>query len=237
MIIEILMAEPSLTGVAAVPPEGSVLPETYEIQRGEDRAAVLQRMIDARDKLLAELWAQRQEGLPISTPEEAVILASIVEKETGVAEERPRVAAVFINRLRQGMRLQSDPTIIYGMSRGRPLGRGIRLSELNAATPYNTYMIDGLPPTPIANPGKASLVAVLAPPKTDDLYFVADGTGGHVFASTLEAHQKNVERWRQIEAAQPALGAETAPPIVQDVPPPATAPKAAAPAPPPKKAK
>jgi UPF0755 protein len=204
MVIDILMAEPILTGTAPVPPEGALLPETYEVRRGEDRAAVLQRMMDARERLLGEIWAQRKPDLPFSTPEEAVTLASIVEKETSVAAERPRIAAVFVNRLRQGMRLQSDPTIIYGISRGRPLGRGILLSELTAPTPYNTYAIDGLPPTPIGNPGKASLVAVLAPLETEDLYFVADGSGGHAFAATLEEHERNVARWRQLEAASPA---------------------------------
>lgn len=196
---ELLAREPDLTGVAASPPEGAILPETYQFERGEDRSAVMKRMMDAQDELLAQLWAKRQPGLPISTPQEAVTLASIVEKETGIASERPRVAAVFVNRLRQGMRLQSDPTIIYGISGGKPLGRGIRLSELQRATPYNTYMIDGLPPTPIANPGRAALAAVLDPPKTTELYFVADGTGGHVFASTLEQHNANVAKWRNIE--------------------------------------
>ena len=134
-----------------------------------------------------------------------MILASIVEKETGLAAERPKVAAVFVNRLKRGIRLQSDPTIIYGLTQGKPLGRGIRASELAGYTPYNTYLIDGLPPTPICNPGRASIAAVLDPPQTDDLYFVADGSGGHVFASTLEEHQKNVERWRAIEhGAKPA---------------------------------
>ncbi len=132
-------------------------------------------------------------------------LASIVEKETGVASERPRVAAVFVNRLRRGMRLESDPTIIYGVSRGRPLGRGIRASELAAATPYNTYQIDGLPPTPIANPGRASIAAVLDPPSTNDLFFVADGTGGHVFATTLEQHNANVARWFALRRARGEL--------------------------------
>jgi UPF0755 protein len=199
MVMDILNASPILTGSAPTPPEGAILPETYEVQRGEDRAAVLQRMMDDRDKLLNQLWANRQAGLPFQTKEEAVTLASIVEKETGLAEERPRVASVFVNRLRTGMRLGSDPTIIYGISRGRPLGRGIRMSELQRLTPYNTYLIDGLPPTPIANPGRQALAAVLDPPKTGDLYFVADGTGGHVFASTLEQHNANVARWRQIE--------------------------------------
>lgn len=199
MVMDILNASDVLTGSAATPPEGAILPETYEVQRGDDRAAVLQRMMNDRDELLDQLWANRQQGLPFQTKEEAVTLASIVEKETGLASERPRVAAVFINRLRTGMRLGSDPTIIYGISRGRPLGRGIRMSELQRATPYNTYLIEGLPPTPIANPGRAALAAVLNPPKSEDLYFVADGTGGHVFASTLEQHNANVVKWRQIE--------------------------------------
>ncbi|MBN9319575.1 MAG: endolytic transglycosylase MltG [Caulobacterales bacterium] len=199
MAVEILSKAEELTGVAPIPPEGSILPQTYEVQRGEDRARVLRRMMDARDELLTRLWPQRKEGLPFDTPQQAIVLASIVEKETGVAGERPKVAAVFVNRLRQGMRLQSDPTIIYGISRGRPLGRGLLASEVAAATPYNTYQIDGLPPTPIANPGEASIAAVLAPPDSNDIYFVADGTGGHVFASTLEQHNANVARWRQIE--------------------------------------
>ncbi|MDO8296240.1 MAG: endolytic transglycosylase MltG, partial [Caulobacter sp.] len=196
MVVEALNREPALTGVAPVPPEGAVLPETYDFQRGEDRAAVLQRMMDARDSLLATLWAKRQPDLPYDTLEEAVILASIVEKETGVASERPQVASVFVNRLMKGMRLESDPTIIYGITKGRPLGRRIFLSELKAPTPYNTYAIEGLPPTPIANPGRASLAAVLDPPVTDYIFFVADGSGGHAFAATYEEHQRNVEKWR-----------------------------------------
>ncbi|MEW5687772.1 MAG: endolytic transglycosylase MltG [Pseudomonadota bacterium] len=199
MAADAVNAYPGLTGVAVEPPEGSILPDTYQVRRGEDRGAVIQRMRDARDELLAELWAGRQAGLPLSSPDQAVTLASIVEKETGVASERPRVAAVFVNRLRTGMMLQSDPTIIYGITKGRALGRGIRASELAAATPYNTYRITGLPPTPIANPGRDALAAVLNPPKSDELYFVADGSGGHAFASTYEQHQANVVRWRQIE--------------------------------------
>jgi UPF0755 protein len=209
-VVEILNANPLLEGVVSAPPEGSVLPETYQIERGDDRAAVLKRMMDAQEASLAQLWAKRQPGLPFDTPEEAVTLASIVEKETGVASERPRVAAVFVNRLRRGMRLESDPTIIYGLTRGRPLGRGIRASELAAATPYNTYLIDGLPPTPIANPGRASLAAVLDPPKTDELFFVADGTGGHVFAKTYEEHLRNVAKWRALEKAKAAEAAGAA---------------------------
>ncbi|OYW28033.1 MAG: aminodeoxychorismate lyase [Caulobacter sp. 12-67-6] len=211
MAADILMRSPILTGVAPTPPEGAILPETYQVERGEDRAAVLQRMMDDRDQLLDELWPKRQKGLPFSTKDEAMTLASIVEKETGVASERPRVAAVFVNRLRTGMRLGSDPTIIYGLTRGRPLGRGILLSELQRQTAYNTYLIDGLPPTPIANPGRAAIAAVLDPPKTDELYFVADGTGGHVFARTLEEHNANVVKWRQIERSRAAAKKPAAP--------------------------
>ena len=198
--VELLMARADLTGAVAEPPEGSILPETYQYERGEDRSAVLKRMLDARDELLMLLWAKRQPGLPFTTPQEAVTLASIVEKETGIASERPEVAAVFVNRLRAGMRLESDPTIIYGLTGGKPLGRGLRASELAAPNPYNTYQIDRLPPTPIANPGRAALAAVLDPPKTDYLFFVADGTGGHVFAATYDEHLKNVAKWRQVEA-------------------------------------
>ena len=206
MVVDALAARSELTGVVGEPPEGSVLPETYELQRGETRAAVLARMRAAQDRALADLWAGRQRDLPLASPEAAVVLASIVEKETGVASERPRVAAVFINRLRAGMPLQSDPTIIYGLTRGRPLGRGIRASELAGQTPYNTYRIAGLPPTPIANPGRAALAAVLDPPATRELYFVADGTGGHAFAETYAAHERNVARWRALERAKAGGG-------------------------------
>jgi len=215
MVVEILAENPLLTGVAPAPPEGALLPETYQIERGEDRAAVLQRMMDAHDEVLALLWSKRQPGLPVQSPQEAVILASVVEKETAVASERPQVASVFVNRLRRGMRLESDPTIIYGLTKGRPLGRGIRMSELTGATPYNTYMIDGLPPTPICNPGRAALAAVLDPPQTDYLFFVADGSGGHAFAASYEEHRRNVSRWRELERnrapAPPAVGAPQAP--------------------------
>lgn len=206
MALDAVNAEATLTGTAVEPPEGSILPDTYQVQRGDARAEVIQRMRDAQEKVLAELWDTRQSGLPLATPEEAVILASVVEKETGVAAERPRVAAVFINRLRVGMPLQSDPTIIYGITRGRPLGRGIRASELAGRTAYNTYKIAGLPPTPIANPGRDALAAVLQPPTTDELYFVADGSGGHAFASTYAAHERNVARWRAIERAKAGGG-------------------------------
>jgi len=204
MVADALSAEPLLIGPAVAPPEGAILPDTYEIQRGETRAEVLRQMEEAQTKLLNQLWADRAPGLPYKTPQEAVTLASIVEKETAVPAERPRIAAVFLNRLARGMKLESDPTIIYGLTQGRPLGRPILASEVAKATPYNTYVITGLPPTPIANPGKASLEAAFNPPKTTELFFVADGTGGHVFASTFEAHQANVAKWRQIEAQQEA---------------------------------
>ena len=192
-----------LTGAATLPPEGALLPETYEVVRGEARQALVKRMEDDRDRMLATLWANRQPGLPFADAEQAVALASIVEKETALAAERPHVAAVYINRLRQGIRLQADPTVIYGLTHGAgPLGHGLRASELADPTPYNTYANPGLPPTPIDNPGRASLAAVLDPQPSPDLYFVADGSGGHVFAKTLAEHQKNVARWRVFEAAQ-----------------------------------
>jgi UPF0755 protein len=206
MATDAVRAEPVLTGTVEAPPEGSILPDSYQVQRGEDRAEVVQKMRAARDKLLAELWAARAPDLPLQTPEQAVILASLVEKETGLPAERPRIAAVFENRLRAGMKLESDPTIIYGVTKGRPLGRGITMKELVTATPYNTYRIAGLPPTAIANPGRAALAAVLNPPKSDELYFVANGAGGHVFASTYAEHAANVAKWRAIER-QRAAGA------------------------------
>jgi UPF0755 protein len=204
MAAEALRAQPLLTGDVEAPPEGALLPDGYQYQRGEDRGEVLARMMKARDGLLAQLWSGRASDVPLKTPEEAVTLASIVEKETGVAAERPRVAAVFENRLRLGMKLESDPTIIYGISRGRPLGRGLTRSEVDTPTPYNTYTTAGLPPTPIANPGRAALAAVLNPPKSDELYFVASGAGGHVFASTYAEHQANVAKWRAIEKQRAA---------------------------------
>ncbi|MBX9617451.1 MAG: endolytic transglycosylase MltG [Caulobacteraceae bacterium] len=210
--VDILNAEPILTGtIDEVPEEGTLWAETYEVARGETRAAVIARMQRAAAENLEELWATRSPATVVRTPEEAVILASIVEKETAVASERPRVAAVFSNRIRLGMRLESDPTIIYGITQGRPLGRGIRLSELRRDTGWNTYLIDGLPPTPIANPGRQALEAVLNPPRTEDLFFVADGTGGHAFARTYEEHRRNVARWRAIEAGK-APPAEALPP-------------------------
>ncbi len=207
MVAEAVTREPVLTGTAQAPSEGAILPDTYQVERGETRDEVIRRMELAQQKLMSELWAKRQPGLPFTTPEEAVTLASIVEKETALAAERPRIAAVYVNRLRQGMRLESDPTTIYGISQGRPLGRGLTMTELVTVTPYNTYRIAGLPPGPIANPGRAALAAVLDPPKTTELFFVANGQGGHVFASTYEEHQRNVARWRAIERAQAAAGA------------------------------
>jgi UPF0755 protein len=192
-----------LTGELTVEPaEGTLLPETYAFPRGETRDQFITRMMAAQTKTVDELWEARVEGLPIKTKEEAIILASIVEKETGQSSERARVAGVFINRLNKGMRLQSDPTIIYGITGGEPLGRGIRQSELRGATPYNTYVISGLTPTPICNPGKDSIAAVLNPEDNGELFFVADGTGGHAFSKTLREHEANVRKWRQIERAQ-----------------------------------
>jgi UPF0755 protein len=202
--VAILMKADYLVGPAPIPPEGSLLPETYEVRRGETRAAVIRRMTTARDRLLDQLWAGRSPGLPFVSKEQAVILASVVEKETAVPAERPKVAAVFINRLRKGMRLASDPTVIYGVTGGAALGHGLRVSELAARNPYNTYLVPGLPPTPIDNPGRASLAATLSPSATADLYFVADGSGGHAFADTFEAHKRNVARWRAIEQSHHA---------------------------------
>ena len=198
--LRLIAADEILTGeITLEPAEGALLPETYGFPRGESRDDLIRRMMKAQHALLDELWDDRALELPISTREEAVILASIVEKETAVAEERPRVASVFINRLNRGMRLESDPTIIYGLTKGEPLGRGLRQSEIRSQTAYNTYVIRGLPPTPIANPGRESIAAVLNPMETEDLFFVADGKGGHAFAKTLREHQQNVAVWRRIE--------------------------------------
>ncbi len=184
-----------------IPAEGSIMPDTYPFQRGTTRAELIDQMRRQQERFLKEIWEKRIDGLPLSSPEEMVILASIVEKETGKADERPRVASVFINRLNKGMRLQSDPTIIYGVfgGEGKPRDRPIYRSDIDGKTAYNTYQIDGLPPTPIGNPGRAALEAVANPSRTEDLFFVADGTGGHVFAKTLAEHEANVKRWRAIE--------------------------------------
>ena len=193
-----LIAEPLLTGPVPMPPEGSILPDSYSFERGETRAAVLKRMQQAMIKALDEAWKTRTPASAVRTKQEAVTLASIVEKETGVAAERPQVAAVYTNRLKQGMKLQADPTTIYPITKGKPLGRRIRRSELDAFNAYNTYAIVGLPAGPIANPSRESIRAVLAPPQFKALYFVADGKGGHVFAETLSQHQANVDRYYAI---------------------------------------
>jgi UPF0755 protein len=202
MVHERLMAEPLLTGEIPVPEEGSVLPESYDFERGEARSAVLARMQAAMEQALAEAWAARGQGIAVSTPEEAVILASIVEKETGVPRERRMVAGLYSNRLREGMMLQADPTIIYPITKGKPLGRRIRQSEIRAVNGYNTYTRVGLPEGPIANPGRASIEAVLNPAQTEALYMVADGSGGHAFAATLAEHNANVAKWFALRRAR-----------------------------------
>ena len=205
-VVEALKAADFLTGdIAEVPLEGTLAPESYDVSKGADRAELLAQMAARQTATLAEAWSTRAEGLPYATPEEALIMASIVEKETGVAAERKLVASVFLNRLAQGIKLQTDPTVIYGVTKGQGiLGRGLRQSELRRETPWNTYVIDGLPATPIANPGRLSIEAALNPDTSDYLFFVADGTGGHAFAATLEEHNENVAKWRAIEAEQGA---------------------------------
>ncbi len=209
-VVESLRALDLLSGeVEQIPPEGSLAPDSYEVRPGDDKLALIGEMQARQELILADLWAARQPGLPLESKEEALILASIVEKETGQAEERPLVASVFVNRLEEGMRLQTDPTVIYGVTEGRgTLGRGLRQSELRAATPWNTYVIQGLPPTPIANPGRESIAATLDPAESEYLFFVADGTGGHAFAVTLAEHNENVARWRVIEAERRANAGE-----------------------------
>jgi UPF0755 protein len=233
-IVQRLRDSAVLTGdIREIPPEGTLLPETYKVTRGWTREQILQRMAAAHKRLLDEIWAKRAPDLPVKTPQELVTLASIVEKETGKADERARVAGVFVNRLKKKMRLQSDPTIVYGLMGGKgPLGRPLLKVEMDEPNPYNTYLNDGLPPGPIANPGRASLEATAHPMKTNELYFVADGTGGHVFADTLEEHMKNVARWRGVEKQQNAAAAQPAPeaPPVETVQP-ATQTAAPAPAP------
>jgi len=208
-IVQRLRDSSVLTGeIVEVPPEGTLLPETYKVTRAMTRQQIVQRMQAAHKRLLNEVWEKRAPDLPVKSPQELVILASIVEKETGKTEERSRVAAVFVNRLNKRMRLQSDPTIVYGLMGGKgPLGRPLLRVELDEPNPYNTYQIDGLPPGPIANPGRASLEATAHPARTKDLYFVADGTGGHVFSETLDQHSKNVARWREVEKQDAAAAA------------------------------
>jgi len=205
MVQERLMAQPNLAGDIAVPPEGSILPDTYEIAMGESRAAVVLRMQAAMSRVVKELWAKRSPNTVAETPAEAVVLASIVEKETGKPAERAMVAGLYSNRLRKGMMLQADPTIIYPITKGKPLGRRIRQSEIAAVNGYNTYAMIGLPSGPITNPGRASIEAVLNPAATDALYMVADGTGGHAFAATLDEHNRNVSRWFAIRRARGEL--------------------------------
>jgi UPF0755 protein len=203
MIWKLVAHDTALTGDAGpVPAEGSLLPETYLFTRGDDRAALIAKMVRAQEKFLSQQWSSRAQGLPFQSMREAVILASIVEKETALPEERRHIAGVFLNRLRVGMKLQTDPTIIYGLTQGYPLGHGIRQSELESATPYNTYVIAGLPPGPICNPGKDSIAAVLNPETSDDLFFVANGKGGHVFSATISEHARNVAAFRARERIQ-----------------------------------
>lgn len=231
-IVQRLNANADLEGeIAQVPAEGTLLPDTYRFQTGDTRSDIIERMQVGQQKFLAKMWEERDPDVVVKTPEEAIILASIVEKETGRADERPRIAAVFSNRLKKKMRLQSDPTIIYGLVAGQgALDHPIQQDELDRNTPYNTYKIDGLPPGPIANPGRAAIEAVLKPAKTKDLYFVADGKGGHAFAPSLDDHNKNVQKWRVVEReirareAQEAAAAAEAAKAAGVVPPDATLP-------------
>ena len=224
-IVQRLSDNELFTGsVREIPREGTLLPETYKFPRGTTRDQVIQRMQQAQKRAVAEIWERRSPDLPIKTPEQLVTLASIVEKETGKPDERSRVAAVFVNRLKQRIKLQSDPTIIYGLVGGKgTLGRPIKRSEITQPSPYNTYVIEGLPPGPISNPGRASLEATANPARTRDLYFVADGTGGHAFTETYDQHQKNVAKLRAMEKQVQNDTVEPA----DDVPPPAAAPAAA----------
>jgi UPF0755 protein len=201
-VVQILNDREELEGeIAEIPPEGTLAPAGYDFQRGDTRESLIERMQARQEEILARAWVERAPDVPLNSPEELLTLASIVEKETAVAEERPRVASVFENRLKRGMRLQTDPTVIYGITNGEgTLGRGLRASELATDTPYNTYVRAGLPPTPIANPGEAAIEAAANPEATEYVFFVADGTGGHAFAETLDEHNANVAKWRQIEA-------------------------------------
>lgn len=203
-VVQILNETEVLTGeISEIPAEGSLAPETYFVNRDTDRNELIARMQQAQTRILADAWALRDADTPLASPEEALVLASVIEKETGVASERALVGGVFVNRLRRGMQLQSDPTIIYGITEGKgPLDRPIRRSDINGRTAYNTYVIPALPPGPISNPGREAILAAVAPEETEALYFVADGTGGHAFAKTLQEHQRNVAEWRKIERAQ-----------------------------------
>lgn len=211
-VVEMLRNRDELTGdIGEIPPEGSLAPAGYDYRRGESRQALIERMQAEQSRILAEAWDSRAPDLPLESPEDLLTLASIVEKETGLPEERGEVAGVFVNRIGRGMRLQTDPTVVYGITRGREtLGRGLRRSELAAPTDYNTYVITGLPPGPIANPGREAIAAAANPAATDNLYFVADGSGGHSFATTLEEHNANVMQWRRIEAERARQAEEAA---------------------------
>ncbi len=202
LVYERLNAEPELTGTIAIPEEGSILPDSYSFEKGEPRQAVLARMQAAMRKALSEAWAARKPSTVATSPREALILASIVEKETAIASERPMVAAVYSNRVRQGMKLQADPTVIYPITHGKPLGRRIKRSELEAVNGYNTYASAGLPEGPIANPSRAAIEAVLDPAKGPALYFVANGKGGHAFANTLAEHNANVQKFYALRRAR-----------------------------------
>lgn len=199
--VALINAAEGLVGkLATIPAEGTLLPETYHYERGDKRDALVERMQEAMRDTLTELWDLRDQSIPLKTPEEALVLASIVEKETGVPDERPLVASVFVNRLEAGMRLQSDPTVVYALTNGTaPLGRALTRNDLQTPSDYNTYLNDGLPPGPISNPGRAAIEAVLNPAQTEYLYFVASGDGGHVFAKTLDEHNNNVAKWRKIK--------------------------------------
>jgi UPF0755 protein len=229
-IVEKLREENELTGdVTEIPPEGSLLPDTYRFSKGMERRELIERMQAEMQRVLATVWERRQPSLPIATPEEAVIFASIVEKETGRADERGRVAAVFMNRLKKGMRLQSDPTVIYGIAGGQgTLGRSITRADLDAKSSHNTYQIGGLPPTPICNPGRSAIEASLNPAATTDLYFVADGTGGHTFSDSLKEHNAAVTNWRKVEKErkkEAGVEAATAPDAIPVPPGAAAAPR------------
>ncbi len=230
-IVARLQDDDVLTGdIKEVPAEGSLLPDTYDFTRGITRGQMIQRMQAAEQRTVREIWEHRSPDLPLKTPDQLMVLASVVEKETGKPDERSRVAAVFVNRLKQKMRLQSDPTIIYGLVGGKgTLGRPIMKSEIDQPTPYNTYLIDGLPPGPISNPGRAALEAAANPARTRELYFVADGTGGHAFAETNDQHQKNVARLRLIETDQKDQVPLDQQMISAPAPAPATAPATPAP--------
>ena len=202
-IVDVIRAANGLSGeISESFAQGTLLPETYGFSRGETRTNLIRRMSQQMDRTVTGLWLSRADGLPFDTADEAIALASIVEKETAIAAERGRVAAVFVNRLKRGMRLQSDPTVAFGVDASGPLGRRLRRSDLDRETPYNTYKIPGLPPGPICHPGRDALAAVLNPTPTEDLYFVADGSGGHAFAKTLAEHNRNVARWRRVQRSR-----------------------------------